>query len=47
MAAAFFVGSTVLGLVGLAYVCLDDLPPIAGTVALALTIAALAAAILR
>ncbi|WP_179890765.1 hypothetical protein [Streptomyces sp. or3] len=47
MAAAFFVGSTVLGLVGLAYVCLDDLPPIAGSVALVLTLAALAAAILH
>ncbi|NEB83954.1 hypothetical protein G3I43_07145 [Streptomyces anulatus] len=47
MVAAFFVGSTVLSLVGLAYVCCDDLPPITGTVALVLTLAALAAAILH
>lgn len=47
MVAAFFVGSTVLSLVGLAYVCLDDLPRIAGSVALVLTIAALAATILH
>ncbi|MEU6615330.1 hypothetical protein [Streptomyces parvus] len=47
MAAAFFVGSTVLGLVGLAYVCLDDLPRITGTVAAIVTIAALGAALLR
>lgn len=47
MVAAFFVGSTVLSLVGLAYVCLDDLPRITGTVALVLTIAALGLAILH
>lgn len=47
MVAAFFVGSTVLSLVGLAYVCLDDLPPVAGTVAFVLTIAALGLAILH
>ncbi|NUS76691.1 MAG: hypothetical protein HOV70_10890 [Streptomyces sp.] len=47
MAAAFFVGSTVLGLVGLAYVCLDDIPRILGTVAAIVTIAAFGAAILR
>ncbi|MFD8667063.1 hypothetical protein ACFV1U_16920 [Streptomyces microflavus] len=45
--AAFFVGSTVLGLAGLAYVCLRDVPRIAGTVALVLTIAALGLAILH
>ncbi|MFF7879131.1 hypothetical protein ACFZDM_33460 [Streptomyces californicus] len=47
MVAAFFVGSTVLGFVGLAYVCLDDLPRIAGSVALVLTVAALGLALLH
>lgn len=47
MFAAFFVGSTVLGFVGLACVCLRDVPRITGTVALVLTIAALGVAILR
>lgn len=45
MFAAFFAGSAVLGFVGLAYVCLDDVPRITGTVALVLTLAALALAI--
>ncbi|MEU0157950.1 hypothetical protein ABZ154_03655 [Streptomyces sp. NPDC006261] len=45
--AAFFVGSTVLSLVGLAYVCCDKLPRITGSVAFVLTIAAFGAAILR
>lgn len=47
MVAAFFAGSTVIGFVGLAYVCLDDIPRITGTVALIVTLAALAAAILH
>ncbi|QQZ56873.1 hypothetical protein IFE09_27120 [Streptomyces microflavus] len=47
MFAAFFVGSTVLGLAGLACVCLRDIPRITGTVALVLTIAALGLAILH
>ncbi|MGW9299406.1 hypothetical protein ACWHA3_01085 [Streptomyces cyaneofuscatus] len=47
MFAAFFVGSTVLGLAGLAYVCLDDVPRITGTVALIVSIAALGLAILH
>lgn len=47
MLAAFFAGSTLLGFVGLAYVCLDEIPPITGTVALVLTLAALGLAILH
>ncbi|MFB8101334.1 hypothetical protein ACFC3O_00605 [Streptomyces sp. NPDC056007] len=47
MFAAFFVGSTVLGLAGLACVCVRDVPRITGTVAAIVTIAAFGAAILR
>lgn len=47
MFAAFFAGSAVLGFVGLACVCLRDVPRITGTVALIVTLAALAAAIPR
>lgn len=45
--AAFFVASTGAGLIGLALVDLRTVPPITGTCALILTLAALGAAILR
>ncbi|MEU8676805.1 hypothetical protein [Streptomyces sp. NPDC048560] len=45
--AAFFVVSTVLALLGLCAVALSDVPRITGTVALIVTLAALAAAIVH
>lgn len=45
--AAFFAGSTLLALTGLCAVALTDVPRITGTVALIVTLAALAAAILH
>ncbi|MEU1216097.1 hypothetical protein ABZ424_27590 [Streptomyces sp. NPDC005790] len=44
---AFFVGSTVLALLGLCAVALSDVPRITGTVALIVTAAALVAALLH
>ena len=45
--AAFFAGSALVALLGLCAVALHDVPRIAGTVALILTLAALGAAVLR
>ncbi|MFE3004229.1 hypothetical protein [Streptomyces sp. CB02366] len=39
--------AAVLALLGLAFVATDDVPPVTGTVALVLTLAALAAALLH
>ncbi|MET9517019.1 hypothetical protein [Streptomyces sp. NPDC002994] len=47
MLAAFFVGSMLLALLGLAAVALSDVPRITGTVALIVTLAALGVAILH
>lgn len=44
-ALAFFAGAALLGLAGLCTVALRDIPRITGTVALIVTLAALAAAI--
>ena len=47
MLAAFFVGSALLALTGLCAVALSDVPRITGTVALIVTLAAFAAAIVH
>lgn len=43
----FFAGSALVALLGLCAVALHDVPKISGTVALALTLAALGVAVLR
>ncbi|MEV8354638.1 hypothetical protein ACFVTT_38590 [Streptomyces niveus] len=47
MIAALFAATALLALLGLAYVAAPDIPAIAGTVALVLTLAALGLAILH
>ncbi|WP_208880013.1 hypothetical protein [Streptomyces sp. PBH53] len=47
LAVAFFIASAGAGLIGLALVDLRKVPPITGTCALVLTLAALGAAIVR
>ncbi|MGW7196007.1 hypothetical protein [Streptomyces chryseus] len=47
MGAVFFAAAALLALAGLCAVALSDVPPITGTVALILTLAALGVAILH